>query len=1558
MTNEKSLSPIQAAAVLDNAPIAVYVSALDTNELLYANKLAVKMFFRQDMPGGLCYQALGNTEPCSFCQVGKMGREAFLTREYCHPDNGHVYQLSGKLLDWEGQAAHIEYMVDVTDKRKEEDRQTALREELQTTFSSIPCGLCVYRYEQGTIVPVFHNSAFYGIMGYTDEEICRIEQKTEFLGVHPEDSETLKNKIFDAIRINGGFCHTYRVFNSREDGYRWIRLEGAVKPQKDGTKLLYGVYSNVSEQVRLEKELAKINEKMQSVINAIPGGVAIYKMSDIFETVYFSDGVPELSGYTVEEYHELVKSDAAEMTYPEDTERVVESVKRAVENGEAVDLEFRKNHRNGNIVWVHMQARQIGTEDGCPLIQCVFHNITALKEAQLEMNHLVNSIPGGIAIYQVEDMMFKVVFFSDGVMGISGHTREEYELLVQNNAMDLISELDRDRVAAAARTAVETGNILDISYRIRHKDGRLIWIHLNGRRMGPLSKNMRFYAVFTGMSAETRLFQSIADDAADGVYVIDKTNYDLLYANESFPLFKGGRECVGEKCYEVLQGGCAPCQFCTLKSHAPDGIEHEIRIEKTGRILSTKFREMDWNGIPSYVKYIRDVTAEYKEREEKERLEQYFQTVVKNLPGGIAVIRSEKDGSLVPEFISGGLAAMLGLAEEEAWNLCMSSTVNSIHPDDIRYVVTQMREQAIEGTSNREIVYRLIKKDGSFLWVKNTLSLFHGGNEAAKIYAVFHDITNEMEERQRIRTQYKELLLQHYQTPDPNALIIGHSNITQNRVIELNDYLGLNLSEKARTDRDAFVFAVSGVVQDDGERRDLLERFSKKRILEDFRRGEQEQKMQCFVKLSREPEGRYVQFKVNLVETPDTGEVTEVFKISDVTESEIERRIMRCLSVSGYDFASNVNLKKDSYRIVGRDENSGDLRDNTGSHQARINFAADYLVVPRDREYYLHEMDPEYMLKRLKKDGTYSFSFSITDENGEIRTKRMTVSAIDLRLGRVCLTRSDITESVREQQGLLNMIAYTFDLAGFLNVTTGRLVLHTRKTVLGNLPPYLVEDYDKSVGRFTEKYGVAEEKEGVRRQFQTEEILERLKEKTGGYDFIFSFMENGTLRYKQINVLWGDENHRTVCLVRADVTDMLMEERHKKKELEEALVLAKEASRAKSSFLSSMSHDIRTPMNAIMGMTTLAKASIDDRGRVEDCLDKIMISSRHLLSLINDVLDMSKIEHSKITLNNTKISIYQVTEGITAILEPQARLEGLHFNCRLVGIVHRWFYGDGLRINQILINVIGNSIKFTPKGGEVTLQIEETKPLNDGERVRYRFIISDTGIGMPKEFLEHIFEPFIRNQDSMADRIEGTGLGLSITKGLVEMMNGAISVESQVGKGTTFIVELELESAGEEPELEKEYCAEHGLKEAGQDAGKMIGQNGEKERDVFAGRRFLVAEDNQINAEIVTQLLTLYGAGAVVRPDGKKVVEEFEKSVPGMYDAILMDIQMPGMNGYEAASAIRGLARPDAGTIPIIAMTANAFTEDVQAALAAGMNAHVAKPVDMEVLQETLRKVL
>ncbi|MGN0996604.1 MAG: hybrid sensor histidine kinase/response regulator [Candidatus Ventricola sp.] len=394
---------------------------------------------------------------------------------------------------------------------------------------------------------------------------------------------------------------------------------------------------------------------------------------------------------------------------------------------------------------------------------------------------------------------------------------------------------------------------------------------------------------------------------------------------------------------------------------------------------------------------------------------------------------------------------------------------------------------------------------------------------------------------------------------------------------------------------------------------------------------------------------------------------------------------------------------------------------------------------------------------------------------------------------------------------------------------------------------------------------------------------------------------------------------------------------------EEAFKIAEAANSSKSAFLSNMSHDIRTPMNAIVGFSALLSKDAGHPDKVLEYAKKISASSQHLLGLINDVLDMSRIESGKTTLNLSEASITSIAEEVDTIIRPQMIAKGHTFDVDVRGVVHDAIVVDKVRLNQICINLLSNAVKYTPDKGHVRFKVSERSL--SGSTAHYEIVVSDNGYGMSEAFRQHIFDSFSREEDSRTSKIQGTGLGMAITKNLVDLMGGTIRVESRKGAGSTFTVDIPFQiSQAQSASPSAAETPDHG-----EDAHAS---------SVLSGKRILVAEDNELNAEILTALLDLAGATFDVCENGELAVAAFRRSAPGAYDLILMDVQMPVMNGYEATGAIRQSGHPQARSIPIIAMTANAFTEDIRDALKAGMNAHVAKPVDMDILEETVRSVL
>ena len=389
----------------------------------------------------------------------------------------------------------------------------------------------------------------------------------------------------------------------------------------------------------------------------------------------------------------------------------------------------------------------------------------------------------------------------------------------------------------------------------------------------------------------------------------------------------------------------------------------------------------------------------------------------------------------------------------------------------------------------------------------------------------------------------------------------------------------------------------------------------------------------------------------------------------------------------------------------------------------------------------------------------------------------------------------------------------------------------------------------------------------------------------------------------------------------------------------EALQTAEHANKAKTDFLSNMSHDIRTPMNAIIGITSLIRHDAGNKAKVIEYADKIDISSQHLLGIINDVLDMSKIEAGKTVFKYSDFSILDFVQELDTIFHSQIYEKKQTLTIIKENIRHEWVNGDQVHLMQIFSNLLSNAVKYTQEGGEIQFFVEECET-KSSVYAKYRFLVSDNGMGMSADFKETIFDPFTRAESSVTNKIQGTGLGMAITRNLVEAMGGTIDVDSELGQGSCFEVLIDLKIAEDRT-----------VALAAQE------ETDEQDGNILQGMRFLCAEDNELNAEILTELLKIEGAKCTICENGEEILKAFEQSAPGDYDMILMDIQMPVMNGYEATKAIRRSSHELAKTVPIIAMTASAFSEDIQHSLAAGMNAHVSKPVEMKVLEKTIRSI-
>lgn len=1271
----------------------------------------------------------------------------------------------------------------------------------------------------------------------------------------------------------------------------------------------------------------------QDIINAIPGGVAIYKVSDIFETVYYSDGVPALSGYSRDEYDLLIKQDAADLIYQEDAAMVIRKIRQVLEAGKSASFEFRKQHRDGHIVWVNVHARKIGEDGGHPLLQCVFHNISAFKQAREELAHVINSIPGGIAAYDFNDMQNpRRLFCSDGVAKLFGCSDAADLQHYAANPWSMVFKEDYQRVYDAFQHMFISSDTLDLSYRITRKDQVLEWVHLNGKAINGI-----FYAVFTGMSDEAKLFQQISNEAAQGIYVIDKKNHDLLYYNENVELFLTGKNNAwGKKCYTALHDKQTPCTFCPLSMIKNIEKPQELTFAN-GKSYEIRAKELEWNGLPAYTLFINDITDKITSSRKTEQLEQFYQTLVQNLPGGIAVIRFDMaKKQMLPEYISEGFAAMTGMSNDEAYALYKNDATAGVHPDDLDYIIGRLNQHLKKHLDTCESIYRLRKKDGSYIWIKNNSSLILSPNEIPLIYAVYSDITKEIEAQNKLRQKYNDLLLRQQNYPLSNEILSGYCDITANRILRIYDKTGIDPLQKFGFERQNFFKGLATLIESPEERQHFLNTFLNAPLLEKFAQGINSQELECFIRMPHDNSGHYLKCVINMIESPDNGHTIGVLSVLDLTQFKINDQISMHLAHAHYDFIATCDFNSDSYQLFFTNSKANLMPPEQGSYSKNIVAFLQTFTVPKDREFCMEMFDPANMQRRLYHENSYSFHYSLKDEQGHIYTKNMIVFLIDQRLNKVGMARADITDYVREQRALLNTLAYTFEQLSIINLVTKEFTMYTRKSVLQNLSPYKCADFNRALHKLSLPYTKLAADETAAEKFSLPVILSRLAEKPQGYEFTLPYLANdGSEKNKQINVLWGDEGHHTICLVRCDVTDIISAEKNSRSVLQNALDLAQEANRAKTDFLSAMSHDIRTPMNAIIGMTDLALDDLDNRQHLSEYLDIIKSSSSHLLTLINDILDMSRIEKGKLKLARTSFNLSVEIDRFCSryqLLMDKNSLNFLH-NTELL---HCNCIGDTAQLQRIWDNLVSNACKFTPPGGTVTFSACELP--SDNERLGwYKFTISDTGIGIDSESLQHLFDPFFRSSDVISKHIEGSGLGLAIVKNIVDYKGGTISVTSRQGEGTTFTVTLPLHF---------DTAAEHPVE-------KPTHTFGSADFD-FSGKSLLLAEDHPINQKVAELILEKTGAAVTIVENGLQCTELFTGSAKGSFDAILMDIQMPIMNGYEAAQAIRSSTHPQSATIPIIAMTANAFAEDIKNALSAGMNAHIAKPIDPQKLYETL----
>jgi signal transduction histidine kinase/PAS domain-containing protein len=1151
---------------------------------------------------------------------------------------------------------------------------------------------------------------------------------------------------------------------------------------------------------------------------------------------------------------------------------------------------------------------------------------------------IADSYPGDFAVYRVEQGKLAPLFASAGLPELSGMSVQEYQNLTREDAAAVIMEADRLEVARRIAALLKSGEDEDFAYRIVHKQLGHIWIHAQGRLIGTSHGAPVILVSFSRSSSEAAGQSKLLNLTSTIMYVVQKDSYEILYANECALDLWGHGDFAGAKCYQYVNGCSAPCPWCSIP-RMKDGACHDdaAYAPSQDKWFAIDCRQIDWYGREAVAVFAKDITEQQKQHQSVQADRNQLDEILGSIPGGVALF-SEQNGRVHLDYTNNGFYE-LHHGSREYWQTVSDNPVDWLIPEDQPIFLEEFHRVVKKEKQNGSATYRVIGEDGQLHWVNNPFRHAYDRGNRAYYYASFMDMDDQItaeQGRDQARSMYEAAV-------EASNLVVWEYDIQAHRII---------MAENEFTKYDYNKFGLPKVIENVPESLvPYMDDKSVKPFLELYRRidsGEQFATCEVWYKLKPGQEPRCEKLSYYAVASRD-GKPQKAYGIgqnitSHKREEESYRQAIRQIAQSSANtlgsFSVNLTTNwcgegKSIYDFVLKQAESGTA---DGYFQNFFRIIAD----EEHRRQAEQLFNRESLIQRfLKGESRVALEYPVRYRNGEIHWQQGVMDMMrNPNTGDIeAVTHAlDIDRRKRSEQIADSVIIRRLDFAAIIYPCTGAIDFYTVKPEITRVHSGTRCPYDEIRQYLGNSFVPAEERKAFDTATDLKEVLKDLETHEISHCY-YRRIENGQDSYRHLQYSWLDPEHSAVMVIQADITDSRNQEKQNMEQLRRAVTEAERANRAKTDFLSRMSHDMRTPLNGIIGMTYLAREQ-DNNPKTEECLDNIDLSSKFLLGLINDVLDMAKAESGTLELRPEPYSTKEFEQYINAVIRPICTEKNQELVTEISMPEGCVVLADKLKVNRIVFNLLSNAVKYSPEGSRITYR-DISKIQADG-RVQDCIEVIDHGTGMSEEFQKSLFEPFTQENRDDNSRIRGTGLGLAITKKMVDAMGGTIEVQSRLGKGTAIRVVLTFEQA--HAVTQKEPAAAAGIRQA--------------EAQPLAGKHVLLCEDHPLNQEIAKALLEELGMIVETADDGMAGLKLFENSNAGFFDAVLMDIRMPVMNGYEAAHAIRNLNRADSRTVPIIAMTADAYAEDVQRCLDAGMNAHLAKPIDPAVMKATLVKFL
>ncbi len=1160
-------------------------------------------------------------------------------------------------------------------------------------------------------------------------------------------------------------------------------------------------------------------------------------------------------------------------------------------------------------------------------------NLKSLDAKTIEI--IAQSNPGDFAIYKLDNDRLITLYVSETLAEMSGMSVEEYKCAVREDASALILKEDLPEIKKRVASVLKDGGDSEFVFRVFHKTMGSIWIKARGRIIGTY-KAMPVLAVtysrtFSDMAGPSKLL----DLTSAIIYVIDKVNYEILFANDVSMRIWGHGDFAGQSCYKYINNSetpCAECQVPFLKngSFHSDAIYSPLQ----DKWFSIDCREIEWYGRKAVAIYARDITAIKNIQQSIEADRNNLNDILGNVPGGVVVF-SEKDDVIQLEYTNSGFFD-IHHGSREYWMSRGEDPRNWLVESDRDKFNNEFYKVRSGEKNEGNAIYRIIGADGKRHWVNNLFRKAYEHEGIKYYYASFVDMDDQMA-AENSKTEARMM----YETAVEDAkLVVWEYDITNHRVI---------MAENEFTEYD-------------------YRKFGLPKYTENVPQA-----------LTKYIDDDYVDVFLDMYRKVDSGAPTascEVwYKLQPGTEPRCERISYTTvfddegIPVKAYGIGQNITSAKQAqeeyYKL--RSKLTENLENVVGSFQLNISkniYISGYSPYP----YVISELETQtadehfaatartiinkdirnYVLKNYTCE-----NLSSVFKNGQkvitceypVRTASDDIMWIHSSFHMIQNPNTgdvegisysqDITKRKNNETIISRIAEENCDYIGIINAANKMLSINNGTWDCEEIRTDKNMAYDDAVNMLVDHYVEPENCKDLKDKVSIGQITDMLKDNKPYFVFYdFTDEQSGKLR-KQIKFDWLNEEKNEILIIQMDITEAYVREQELLHNAQKAKQDADNANKAKSEFLSHMSHDLRTPLNGIIGFTDYAlKEPVKEKKQTY--LEKVKASGELMLDMINDTLELSRIESGKETVDIQPVPVKELVAHVVTSLRPDAEMKGIEIRTDYAVPQDGIVLADKIKIQKIVLNLLSNAIKYTHENGTISVSVQPAYH-PDHSFYGWKIAIEDNGIGMSEDFCNVMFEPFSQEKRSEISTMYGTGLGLSIVKRYTDLLGGTIKVESRIYEGTKITVSLPLTTVGSTESGTGESLTEHYS---------------------LRGKRILMVEDNEINAEIADLILKDAGIDLYRASNGKEGLEMFEASDIGYYDAILMDIRMPVMNGYEATEAIRRLDRDDSETIPIIALTADAFKETVKQAGNAGMNGYITKPIKPDTMIRAISEAM